>query len=352
MSYDDGWAAVNLQMPGRVPRFEADAHVHWDLVRAVTGIEVFVESSPEAQHRASVEFMKAWNYDILLNALIGGGELDQLRTNMGHAVYAAGGVDFDDNIRCPFETPEQVLAFDPWETYGPRDKEELVRRFDDHYRCCCDAMPFLVNMTGVYPSLITGLTYVFGWEMLLLAAGLDPAGMGEVAGRYASWIQQYYDAAAECSAPVIYSHDDLVWTSGAVFQPEWYCRYVFPHFRRFWEPLRAAGKKVLFVCDGDYTEFVDDIAACGCHGFFFEPLTDLETMVEKFGQTHFLIGNADTRALLSGSLPRIRAEVERCMTLGKRCPGFFMSVSNMIPANTPVESALYYNEVYEELSRR
>jgi hypothetical protein len=29
-----------------------------------------------------------------------------------------------------------------------------------------------------------------------------------------------------------------------------------------------------------------------------------------------------------------------------------MSVSNMIPANTPVENALYYNEVYQELSRR
>ena len=32
--------------------------------------------------------------------------------------------------------------------------------------------------------------------------------------------------------------------------------------------------------------------------------------------------------------------------------GFFMAVGNHIPANTPVENALYYNEVYEELSRR
>lgn len=27
-------------------------------------------------------------------------------------------------------------------------------------------------------------------------------------------------------------------------------------------------------------------------------------------------------------------------------------VTNVIPANTPVESALYYNEVYQKLSRR
>ena len=87
-------------------------------------------------------------------------------------------------------------------------------------------------------------------------------------------------------------------------------------------------------------------------GFFFEPLTDLKYIVEHYGQTHIIIGNADTRILLMGTKRDIRREVERCMKQGKRCPGFFMSVTNMIPANTPVENALYYNEVYEELSRR
>ena len=88
------------------------------------------------------------------------------------------------------------------------------------------------------------------------------------------------------------------------------------------------------------------------HGFVFEPLTSLETIVEKYGQTHVIIGNADTRILLSGTKDQIRAEVERCMALGRNCPGFFMAVGNHIPPNTPVESVLYYNQVYEELCRR
>jgi uroporphyrinogen-III decarboxylase len=75
-------------------------------------------------------------------------------------------------------------------------------------------------------------------------------------------------------------------------------------------------------------------------------------MVERFGRSHFLIGNADTRILLSGRKDRIRAEVERCISVGKNCPGYFMAVSNHIPPNTPVESALYYNQVYEELCGR
>jgi uroporphyrinogen-III decarboxylase len=84
----------------------------------------------------------------------------------------------------------------------------------------------------------------------------------------------------------------------------------------------------------------------------FEPLTDLRPLVARYGQTHALIGNVDTRALLYGSREEIRAEVARCVDLGRECPGFFLCVGNHIPPNTPVENALYYNEVYEELARR
>jgi uroporphyrinogen-III decarboxylase len=109
---------------------------------------------------------------------------------------------------------------------------------------------------------------------------------------------------------------------------------------------------VLFICDGNYSGFVEDVAACGVHGFFLEPHTDLGLVARRYGRTHVLIGNADTRVLLSGDRRAIRAEVERCMAVGKACPGYFMGVTNMIPANTPVEAALYYNQCYEELSRR
>jgi hypothetical protein len=40
------------------------------------------------------------------------------------------------------------------------------------------------------------------------------------------------------------------------------------------------------------------------------------------------------------------------MGLGNDCPGFIMAAGNHIPANMPVENAIYYNEVFEELRRR
>ncbi len=352
MSYEDGWAAMDLEMPRRIPRTEYSAQGHWDLINAVTGIDVGVESSSEVKSSASLAFMRAWDLSLFFGTLISSGELGETKTDMGHAEYAAGGVDRRDTIHCPFEDPEEVLSFDPWEVLGEQDRQTLVRRFEDHYQANCRARDFGVNMTGVYVTLVSGFIALFGWEMLLLAAGTDLERFGALANRYASWMQQYYDAIAESDVPVIMMHDDMVWTEGAIFHPSWYREYVFPNYKRYLAPVIESGKKVLFCSDGDFTEFIDDLVGVGVHGFVFEPLTSLEYMVEKYGQTHVIVGNADTRILLTGSKEDIRAEVQRCMSLGRDCPGFFMAVGNHIPANTPVESALYYNEVYEELRSR
>lgn len=207
-------------------------------------------------------------------------------------------------------------------------------------------------MTGIYTTCVSGLIAIFGWDMLLLAAGTDPEGFGEVTNRYASWIQQYFDALAEADIPVVMVHDDIVWTSGAFIHPDWYRKYVFPNLKKYLQPLRDSGKKIMFTSDGAYTQFIDDLAECGVNGFVLEPTTDMKYIAEHYGDSHVIIGNADTRILLNGTRAEIRAEVERCMDIGRDCPGFFMAVGNHIPANTPVENALYYNEVYEKLSRR
>jgi uroporphyrinogen-III decarboxylase len=271
---------------------------------------------------------------------------------MGHAGYAVEGRDFDNDIRSPFNTPEEVLAFDPWEQFGRIDHGAAVRMFNDHYRRRQEANPDMVAMTGTYVTLFSGLIALFGWDLLLLAGGLDPEGLGQAANRYARWMQQYYDALAESETKVVYLHDDLVWTAGPVFRPDGYREYIFPNIKRYWAPLNDAGKKVMFVCDGNYGEFLDDIAGCGNSGFWFESFTDLETVAERFGRSHFIVGNADTRILLRNRKPEIRAEVERCLAVGTRLSGYFLAVSNHIPPNTPVEAALCYDEVYRELRDR
>jgi len=345
-------AALSLEMPLRVPRTEFSASEHWDLVNAVTGLRVNAFSDQGAKQAASRQFMAAWNYDFLWNILIHREVFGETRTKMGHAIYAANGTDFDSEVTQLFDDPEDVFSFDFDERLGRRDRNELTRRFDANYDQLSATYPDMLNMTGIYVTCMSGLIELLGWDTLLTAAGIDGRRFGEFTERYVKWIGQYFLALAESKAPVVMVHDDIAWTSGAFMNPEWYRRYIFPNYRRLFEPLRQAGKKIIFTSDGNYTEFIDDVAQCGVHGFVLEPMTDMAYIAERYGKTHAFIGNADTRILLSGTKEDIYNEVKRCMDIGKKCPGFFMAVGNHIPANTPVESALYYNECYEMLGKR
>ena len=238
------------------------------------------------------------------------------------------------------------------EAYGPINQAKATADFEAHYAQNVAFYPDEVNMTGIYVTMISGFIDIFGWQNFLEALGDDAAAFGEVANRYARWIGQYFEALANSTVPCVMIHDDIVWTSGAFVHPNWYRKYIFPNYKKLFAPLIEAGKKIIYTSDGTYTEFIDDIAACGVNGFVLEPTTDMAQIAERYGKTHAFIGNVDTRELLSNKKARIRAEVERCMAIGKSCPGFILAVGNHIPPNTPVEACLYYNEVYEELSRR
>ena len=164
--------------------------------------------------------------------------------------------------------------------------------------------------------------------------------------------RQYYKAWVKVDIEFFVCHDDIVWTSGAVFHPDWYRKYIFPRYKKLWALLKGKGIKVLFCSDGDFTEFIDDVAQAGADGFFFEPCTSLELIAQKYGGTHVIIGNVDCRNLTFGTREDIYNDVKRCADIGKKCPGYFFAVGNQIPSNVPVDRALYYFELINKLGKR
>lgn len=352
MAYEDAMAALRLDMPDRVPRTEYSAEGHWPLVRAVTGIDVAPDSPAVLQAKAAAAFRKAWDYGFIWNVLVTGSVFGAHRTTMGHAVYADGGVDFDTGVRALYDDPEEAFRWDPFALYPLPSRSGIARAFSDHLAAANEANPGILNMTGTYVTCLSGLIDIFGWQTLLEMAGTDEDRFGDLATRYADWFLHYFEGLADSDAPVVMVHDDIVWTEGAFLPPAWYRRYLFPAYKRYFAPLREAGKIILYTSDGNYTEFIHDIADCGVHGFVMEPVTDMALVAEHYGRTHAFVGNADTRILLSGTREEIEAEVRRCMDIGKACPGFFMAVGNHIPSNTPVENALWYNECFERMRRR
>ncbi len=252
-----------------------------------------------------------------------------------------------------FADIEEALGLDCVAEYGKPGLAEKIAdhqaRYETHQR---EVYPFAVWPGGTYRTQMSFLIAAFGWEMLLTMAGLDLDRFTKVLDSWTDVIEVYYRAWAATDIEVCLTHDDMVWSEGAFIQPDWYRRVIFPHYTRLWDIVHAAGKKVLFCSDGDFTEFVDDLAEAGADGFIFEPLTDLDYIVKNYGQSHVIIGNADCRVLTFGTPDDVRAEVRRVMNAGRDCPGFFFAVGNHIPANCPLENVEACLATYRELRQR
>jgi len=352
MSYEIGMKILNLEWTERVGRTEYCDHTA--LVRYITGHDP-LSPDQEESYKAWKLFYEWAEYDILWfshDGPVDWGALGRI-TDMGHAVYMEGGIDYRDKIYCPFKTPEEVLSFYAAEEYGLPDIKERAKFFQKIYDEGQKAYPSLVFPGGYYKTLVSGCIQSFGWEMFLLAIGTDPVRFGEyVLEGFSELTLANIKAWAKTNIKVFISHDDMVWTEGAFIHPSWYRKYIFPRYKKLWEPLKEKGIKVLFCSDGDFTEFVDDLAEAGADGFIFEPLTSLDYIVERYGKTHIIVGNADCRILTFGTKEDVEKEVKRCIEKAKHCPGFIMAVGNHIPSNVPIENALYYFELVREYGRR
>jgi len=269
-------------------------------------------------------------------------------TDMGHAEFLEGGRDKRDTIYCPFRSVEEVWAFDAVEEYGLPPFDELVRYYERAYQEAQAANPEQVFPGGYYRTLVSGAIEAFGWDMLLQAAA-DWDRFDRVLESFFQRSLYHYRAQAETSIEVFICHDDMVWSEGAFMHPRFYRRAIFPRYERLWRVLKEAGKKVLFCSDGNFTEFLDDLAKAGADGFIFEPMVDLDTVVAKFGRTHVIVGSkVDARTLTFGTREQIKAQVDATLPLAFRCPGFIFAVGNHIPSNVPVENIVFYVEYLKQ----
>jgi hypothetical protein len=346
MSYEIGKAALNLEWTERVARFEYMSN--WEVVRHVTG------KDPKRSPEAWSEFNQALHLDLDWCTDDGpSGWADRGRvTDMGHAIWLEDASDFRPMRPSPFTSVDEVLAFSAVREYGLPDFGDLVDYYERAWRRKQEATDQVVT-GGYYKTMVSGAIQAFGWEMLLAAAGEDPERFGEdVLGSFFELSLHHFKAWAETSVEFFMCHDDMVWTRGPFMRPEFYRRYIFPRYEELWRPLKSAGKRVLFTADGTYDMFLDDLIEAGADGFCFEPTNDLELLVGKCGKTHALIGGADCRTLTFGTKSDIEKEVRWVLDTTRGCPGFLFGVGNHFPPNIPLENALFYFDLIEELGWR
>ena len=335
MSRQIGLDTIHLRPTPRVAHTEYSMEYHHGLLKAVTGLD---PAGPD-RGRAIVAFQDAWDYDFAWSTNDGPINWAEAgrATDMGHAVYAADGSDQRAPAASPFTDPEQVYAFEPEQEYGLWPHRELVAWYEERYRRAQAARPNQVVTGGYYKTVVSGAIAAFGWDALLEAAA-DRDRFAQVLRRIGDYTCHYVRAQAETSIEVFIQHDDMVWTAGPFMDPAVYRGVIFPIYRKLWEPLKRAGKKVLFCSDGTFDMFYDDIAACGADGFILEPSNDLDALARRYGRTHAIVGSkVDCRTMAFGTWEQVKAEIDATLPLARACPGFMWAVGNHIPANVSDE---------------
>jgi hypothetical protein len=346
MSIERGWAALNLECPPEIPRTEYLSNVRY--VKFLTGLD---PNLPEEAEEAWRQTCLKLDYDFSWLTYDGVGLSGGRKSWMGTATFSEN----QQNVRRHedgYASVRAILDMDPETEYPQPAFEEVVADFQkclDRSRAAC---PCAIVPGGIYNSVFTWCILAFGWEMFMEAAMDDPVRFDEIMEGFFRISERNVAAWLQTDLTFFLCHDDIVWSAGPVFHPDWYRKNVIARYERLWKPIRKAGKKLIFCSDGNYTVLVDDLVAAGAEGFIFEPLTSLEYIAEKYGQTHVIIGNADCRILQRGPEAAILAEVERCYQIGRHCPGYFFAVGNHIPYNIPVENVDYYMKQIEAHRRR
>ena len=331
MSREIGRRTINLEPTPRLAHTEACSHDPLRrLVQEQTGARTFED---------------AWEYDL---AWANPGDdpiaWEQVgrTTDMGHAEFVEGGADRREAIPSPFTDPEQVWDFDAVEEYGLTDFDRLVDFYEAGLRKQREEFPNQLVAGYYYKTIVSGAIQTFGWDMLLQAA-IDPVRFERVLDSFFRYSLHHYKAWAKTSMEIMQCHDDMVWSQGPFMHPDFYRRVVFPRYAELWSELHKMGKKVIYCSDGDWTLFLDDIIAAGADGLTFEPTVSLQTVVNKAGRDHVIVAsNVDCRTLTFGTKEEIKAEIDSTLELARPCPGFVFMVTNHIPANVPIENALFY----------
>jgi hypothetical protein len=343
VSHERGMAAIRRQMTDSIPELEM---IDNDQLMREAGFDT---SSADDMDNIWPKLSQKLGFDLACHQY----EMPMKGryTRLGHAEWNEPW-HYDNLTGCPFETAEEVLSFDPVSECGVEPIEKIIATFAAVLKEARRVAPDVVVPGGRYHTLFSACIRTFGWEMFLSSVPHNEERFDRVLEGFTQISIAESEAWARAGAEVLQAHDDIAWTAGLVFSPEWYRRFIVPRYKRIWQPLKDRGIPVIFISDGNFSPLVDDIAAAGADGFMFEPTVSLDMMVGKFGADKVLIGNADCRILQFGSSEDVRREVRRCVDLGRRCPGFFMTVSNHIPNGIPPDNIRCYFDAFDEMRKR
>jgi hypothetical protein len=246
--------------------------------------------------------------------------------------------------------------------YPFRDADEFwaAKDFDLDYHKLMVPVPHALDLAGIrrreealgdrglyyymyYTTFFMWGVEYLGWEVFMTAGMTDPEGFAEKFLEPAFQASLgYIEELCKADIPFVFLHDDLADARGPVFPPSWYDAYILPRYPELFAPIKKAGKKVIFVADGNMAHFLRPLRDLGVDGVMLEnPATDFGLILEAFSDG-IIIGGADTKLLTFGSPEDIRCQVREVAAMTREVPGFALSSPGGLHGNIPLENLEAY----------
>jgi len=361
--------ALRCENPDVIP-LQISGAINPEFITDCTGIDYY-----ENPGSASKRFHEIWDVD-------NGGptHLDDTPLERPKAERTEdGGTTTDEGFNtvwhneAPFTEPDDLWNFDPDPWGKDADKAIEPNYAMKNFRWCFEPATWntrrlkenenWAKLEAVFPGKFTDARgfyctcfmwgiCIFGWDVFLMALGMDPDKTGQSLQRISEVTVKMYEYFATCkNAEFICPHDDVCITSGPVTSPEWYRQYIWPQYAKIVTPVKRIGKPVIITADGNLTKLAPDMAKV-VDGFIFESSTPVDFMFENFGKDKCLIGGIDVRILTFGTESEVEKHVKDIVAKGRKYPGYVIACADTIPANVPLKNVYRYFETVEKERKR
>ena len=156
--------------------------------------------------------------------------------------------------------------------------------------------------------------------------------------------------------PVIQLCEDVAFNGRLMVSPDLLRAQFFPRLREVIRPLKEAGIKTILHSDGDITEVLDDVVACGIDGINpVEPAAgmDIGWVKRHYGDRLILVGNVDSSRVMPFGTPNdVRRDVARCIAEASPGGGHFVQCgSGELPPDVPLANVVAYFDAIREFGR-
>lgn len=200
----------------------------------------------------------------------------------------------------------------------------------------------------------------FGYEAAMVTMALHPEAWRKLMRVSAEWARQ---RAVLCARAIregkrsraVFTGEDICSQQGPMASPDFFRREYFPLLEYCFEPLLAAGAKIVWHCDGNYRPIVDDLLATGVsglQGFQRECGMDIEWIAKRrtrHGDPLLIYGPMSvTQTLPMGTPEDVRAEVRRAMDACRDEASLLFFTSNTMNPDCPLENIrAFWNTVLQ-----